>query len=378
MKLNPLALICIAVLCAILTLGLWPFHSPRNEVAWLRNPNGLQFGRNGTVISRGSFEIKSPHNNPEATLEICLKVGLLWSYGTFLAFYRPGNLIQFSLRQSLRDLLVKTEAKDDQPHGRAANVYIQDAFSRKPGPVFVTITAGVQGTCVYIDGVPAAALPQFPLSAGDFTGRLILGDSPRQTDSWYGQLLGIAIYNRRLTATQVLHNYASWKQTGRLETEPEIKKDEGAIALYPFDEHSGDVVRDKLGSGVDLYIPERYTVMDQIMLEPFWTEFELSWNYWMGALKNVVGFIPFGFCFYAYLATLLPIKRAALVTVALGTTVSFTIEILQGFIPTRDSGMTDLITNTLGAWVGVASYNPLTPILNRFFPWLPFRVPPPL
>ena len=55
MKPNPLALICIAVLCTILTLGLWPFHSPRNEVAWLVNHDGLHFGTYGTVISSGSL-----------------------------------------------------------------------------------------------------------------------------------------------------------------------------------------------------------------------------------------------------------------------------------------------------------------------------------
>jgi hypothetical protein len=34
MKVRLLALICLAVLCITLTLGLWPFHAPRNEVSW--------------------------------------------------------------------------------------------------------------------------------------------------------------------------------------------------------------------------------------------------------------------------------------------------------------------------------------------------------
>jgi hypothetical protein len=371
MKLHLLALLCIAVLCTILTLGLWPFHSPSNDVAWLRNPDGLRFGEYGTVISRDLFRMESPPNNPEASLEIWLQPGLVWGSGTFLAFYTPGNPFRFWLRQSLLDLLVRTETQDDRHHARTANLYVK-AFRRKPQPVFVAITTGVQGAWIYIDGVLAAAAPQFPLSARDFAGRLILGDSPGQSDSWSGQLLGLAIYHRQLAATQVFHNYETWKQTGR----PEIDEDERNVALYLFDEHSGDVVRDQAGSGMDLYIPERYVVMDKIMLEPFWTEFSMSRNYWQAALKNIVGFVPFGFCFYAYLATFLPIRRAALVTVGLGAAVSLTIEILQGFLPTRDSGVTDLITNTLGAWVGVASYNLLTPILNRFFPWLPFHVRP--
>jgi hypothetical protein len=372
MKRNLLALICIAVLCTILTLGLWPFHSPRNEVAWLQNRNGLRFGRCGNVISSGPLQITSPRNTPEASLEIWLQPRRIWDSGTLLAFYKPADLSPFSLHQSLADLLIRTETQDEQHHSRAASLYVNDAFRRKAGPAFITVTSGVKGAWIYIDGVLAVAAPQFPLSARDFMGRLVLGDSPRQPDNWSGLLLGLAIYDRQLAAAQVLHSYATWEQTGR----PEIAENEGNIALYLFDERTGDIVHDEARSGVDLYIPERCLVLDKIVLEPFWTEFATSHDYWGSVLKNIVGFVPFGFCFYAYLVTILPIKRAALVTVALGTAVSFTIEILQAFLPTRESGTTDLITNTLGTWVGVASYNFLIPTLARFFPWLPFPVPP--
>jgi len=78
----------------------------------------------------------------------------------------------------------------------------------------------------------------------------------------------------------------------------------------------------------------------------------LSWGYWKNLLKNIVGFIPLGFCFYPYVSVVRLYKHPALITVILGFAVSLTIEVLQAYLPTRDSGTTDLITNTLGTWIG--------------------------
>ena len=96
-------------------------------------------------------------------------------------------------------------------------------------------------------------------------------------------------------------------------------------------------------------------VVNKIFMEPFWKEFNMSRSYWFAVLKNIVGFLPLGFCFYAYVSVL-QIKRTTLFTVFLGCVVSVTIEILQAYLPTRDSGMTDIITNTLGTWGGVLLY----------------------
>lgn len=86
-----LAFLCIAVLCIILALGLWPFHAPRNGATWLRNHDGLRFGRYSTVISPRPFRAMNLQTDAGASLEIWLQPYRVWDYGTLLAIYRPSK-----------------------------------------------------------------------------------------------------------------------------------------------------------------------------------------------------------------------------------------------------------------------------------------------
>jgi hypothetical protein len=349
-----LGVVCLAVLCSTLTLGLWPFHVPANEVTWLENQNGLRFGRHGTVLSSGALTVSSAQDQASGSLEIWLQPRSIWDFGTFLAFYVPENPFRLSLRQSQTDLALW----DNSDHARAAALFVYDVF-RKPDPVFLTITSGRGGTAIYVDGVSAKQSSQLRLSTKEFTGRLVVGGSALQSDSWSGKLLGLALYHRDLTVAEVREHYKNWTRTDR----PATSGDERSVALFLFDERRGNVVHDHAKSGMELQIPEKYVVPDQVLLESPWSEFNRPGGFWRAVLKNVVGFIPLGWCFYAFFSAARPAKRAALVTVILGTLVSLTIEILQAYIPTRASGVTDIITNTLGAYLGVVLYKISSPIL---------------
>jgi len=340
-----LGVLCAAVLVGILIAGLWPFHSPKNQVSWLSNGNGLHFGNHGVILSPHALTLGSK-DGISCSLEIWLHPDLSDIGGTILAFYKPENrIVAFSVYQSIDDLLLRGVTVYRQRPAKS-KFYIGHVF-RKNNQLFVTITSSAQGAAVYLNGALVRTAPRFGLSSEDLASQLFVGNHPLVEDGWQGQLRGLAIYNRALTETQVLQHYNAWTKNQNAEI-----KNEGPIALYLFNEGSGTIVHNQMNSETDLRIPEHYFVLHAPLLETPWDEFQPSWSYCKNVLINVGGFIPLGFFFCAYFASVRGLDRPVKATIVLGGVVSLTIEVLQAFLPTRDSGMTDIITNTLGTGIG--------------------------
>lgn len=360
MKRALLGVLCVVVLCVIFSLGLWPFHHPRNDLSWLQQSDGIELGKYGTVLSSGEVPAQA---GTGGSVEIWVQP-YRWQSATLLALYQSQNRGLFALRQSISDIEVQIETGHSKAHFYAGNA-LGPALQQKRA-VFITVTSGQDGTRVYLDGGLVTNAARFSIPRDALGGRLIVGDGPLQPDSFRGKIRGVAIYGGQLSAAQVLRHYWSWTRSRA----PEIAPDDHNVALYLFNEKAGGVIHDHASAGVNLYIPKSYTVVDKIALEPFWREFDLSGSYWRGNLKNIVGFIPVGFCFYAFLIAVRPMRRATLLTVALGFLVSLTIEVLQIYLPTRDSGMTDLFTNTFGTYLGIFCYREIYPVLATRFPIL--------
>jgi hypothetical protein len=344
-----LGLICASVLVFILTVGLWPFHAPKNEVGWVSN--GLHFGNHGVILSPDAFSLAGLKAGISCSVEIWLQPDLSDTGGTILAFYTPENrIVAFSVHQSIDDLFLR-RVTDYRQRRAKTKFYIEHVF-RKNKQVIVTITSSAQGTVVYVNGALVRASPQFGLTSKDLTGQLVVGNHPLADDGWKGQLKGLAVYNRELTAVEVLQHYDAWTTNQKAEM-----KNESPVALYLFNEGMGNVVHNQMNSGADLHIPEHYFVLHETFLETPWDEFQPGWAYCKNVLVNISGFIPLGFFFCAYFSSVRRFDRAVLATIVLGGVVSLTIEVLQAFLPTRDSGMTDIITNTLGTGIGAMLYS---------------------
>jgi VanZ family protein len=342
--------ICTLVLLGILVAGLWPFHTPRNEVSWLSQTNGILLGKHGSIVSAGFFKARASQADNSCSLEIWLKPSRVDSGGMILAFYRPERrIVPFALRQFRGGLVV--EHNLTKRFDRKMEMYIGDVFNIHK-PVLVTITSGNAGTVVYVDGAFVKRAQSYAISNQDLTGRLVVGNAASTNYHWSGQLKGIAVYDRELSAAEVSQSFLDWMKNRQLDS----VTSQDLVARYLFDEGNGSVVHNRADSATDLLIPERFFVLNEQFLERPWDEFRPRWSYWKDNAINIVGFIPLGFFFYAYFSQLRRIKHPVALPIALGFAVSLTIEVLQAFLPTRDSGITDLFTNTLGTATGVMMF----------------------
>jgi VanZ like family len=348
-------ILCVCVVCIVLVAGLWPFHAPKNNVSWIAGENGLHFERYGTAVTSNPFHPGGSNGESSCSLEIWLVPGPSRK-GTILAFGDAGDSrVSLSLLQVGDDLAIVRYLVDAQGNVTRPWLTIESVF--RGGPVFMTVTSGRAGTLVYIDGLLAKASSEFGLERKDLFGRLVLATSTTN-NSWTGNVLGLAIYSKELSDEQVSRHFHSWASAQG----PALAASEAPEALYLFNERAGKVAHNEHDPDTNLIIPAHYLVLRNPLLQAPWGNYRGRWSaahyrgYWQDVGINVVGFMPVGFCFVAYFSSVKRWQRPVALAVFLGFILSLTIEVLQALLPTRDSGMTDVITNTAGTALGTMLY----------------------
>jgi hypothetical protein len=288
---RPMGALCVCTMVIILVAGLWPFHAPKNDVTWLAKENGLRLGDHGTILSLSAFEVHGSNDNSSSSLEIWLEPARSKGRNTILAFEGSGHAEALFLLQQNRDaLIVHRRNTDNEGNCRIAEFAIGGAFPEKKR-LFVTITLGPHKSSVYLDGVLVRTSEILGRPPGSLTGRLVLGNSLTTSDSWSGQISGLAIYEHELTAARVFEHYEEWTKNHR----PMLTQDDQPAALYLFSEREGNIVHNQLGPSTDLIIPVRYLVLQSAFLSLPWHGYHPTWSYWENVGINIVGFIPFGF-----------------------------------------------------------------------------------
>jgi len=344
---------CVGTLTIILVAGLWPFHSPKNDVTWLPGENGIRISSHGCLVSSSSFRAYNSKDSSSGSLELWIKPALATKgRRTILAFEGPGDdSTAFSLQQDGNTLIIQRKNAEGNGGLHTAEFALREALVGDSRFEFA-ITLGPHETKVYRNGALAVTSPLIGQPTPAFTGRAVLGNFLNVGGAWPGEFYGLTIYGTELAPEEVASHFEDWSNSRR----PRMTQEDRPLALYLFAEHTGSIVYNQLGSQNALLIPARYMILHPDFLSVPWRHFRSTPGYWEDVAINILGFVPFGLSFFAYFSNVHVTKNQALLVVLLGCFTSFTIEVLQAWLPTRNSGINDLITNTLGTALGVSLY----------------------
>lgn len=344
-----LGFLSLLVTLGILLCTLWPFNPfPRNNVAWLPASDGIRFDGNGVILSQVPL---NPDNsaslNEPASLELSLNPFDTQHVYTVLDFYQPDNPFHFRVRQYLDGLIVSKDFRT--PNGKLGHskIDIEHCLLRGKTSV-ITLTSSEKGSAYYWDGTLKATYPNFKFTLNDLSGQIILGTAPIDAQPWLGEIHGLALYTTELRPAGLLVTPLNEEKSGELQA-PDQQR---TVARYRFRGGRGSSIHSSGGHAPDLLIPAHFQVPHQAFLRAPWEEFHANWDYVADVVRNVLGFVPLGFFLCAYLMILMPQKRALLISIVFGCALSLGIEIIQAYLPQRVSGVTDIITNTLGTGLG--------------------------
>jgi hypothetical protein len=329
--------------------------NPENKVGWINEENGVRFQGFGMAYCTGPLIGQSQalgHDGP-VTLELCVRPQS-----------EPGNMIArivslydgrkrevFLVGQWRSHLIIQARAPGSTGSRGFREIGLKNVLA-KGDKRFLTIVSGNEGTLISVDDVNEKYFPGFALLSVEEknSGGLVLGNSPDGHSGWEGDLLYLSIYNRPLKAEEISRHYQNWTQFGNplapQETEP--------VLFYLFADRKGAIATNGRNSSYNLVIPEVFHALQRKILVPPWEGFQLDRSFVKDAVINILGFVPFGFFFAAWLGY----KKmpqgipAAVVIILIGCGISLAIELLQVHLPTRNSSLTDLMCNILGTALG--------------------------
>ena len=349
----------LAIVVGYLVVGLWPFDfRPHNRVHWLGNYPGLHFEPNSIAYDPAPLPAPPklgaiPGMSANFTVELWVATRREPANNVFgiVTIHDPRLPLDFVLGQWKQDFLLRGTTTHPQPADTIREVGVYDALPNQKAR-FITVRSDGAGTDFYMDGAVAGHFPQFTLNARALDGQLILGNIASGKAPWTGWLFGLALYNRALNPTEIAWHRALWTR-GRAR---QLMRVPGLTALYLFDEGRGQQANDYSGNGHHVIIPGVFHPVHRDLLIPPWKDLSYNRPDYSDIAINVLGFLPFGFCFFLYRHARRPHRLVtnALLVVLAGLAISLTIEVTQAWLPSRTSSITDLMTDTAGALLGVA------------------------
>ncbi|MFH2043167.1 MAG: VanZ family protein [Acidobacteriota bacterium] len=343
-------------------MGLWPFNFfPENKVSWLPDQNGLQFDGQGIIESSTPWLKDKKPLFPDDSISLVLWLRPLMEQKNLphiVTLYDGQSLELFMIGQWRSHLVIRSRA-DGPATGKRGKSYREmglDNALLKNQEVFISITSGPEGSTLYLNGQRMQFYPHHRLLTGAGSGnvRFVLGNAATGQSGWTGSFLGLAIYDRVLSADQVSRNYRSLSLNDPLL----MKQGADPIGLYNFTEKRGAIIHNRVTADDTLIISEMFRPVQRRVLDPPWRDFRWNSSFAWDVAVNIAGFVPLGFFFAAFARRTSRIRSRRLYALIamLGFGLSLAIELLQVYLPTRYSQLSDVFCNVTGTILGLIMF----------------------
>jgi VanZ family protein len=348
-----LSMLTIVFILFILWFGLRPKYWPEeNEARWLPNQHAVHF-EPPAIAFVDNFTFGSESDLlKEFTLHLVVTASTLDRKGfrPILLLHNGNDSTQMAIWHWGGGVIAMNG--DDYDFSRRLPRISGDDALRVGKISFLTFSSSASGTKLYIDGQLDREVAGWQLQIPDAREnlRLILGNSVYGKHGWYGEYHGVVLFSRVLSAGEVKEQYELWRQGSSL-TDLDSSQLE---LLYTFVKGKGREVADMSGNGNNLIIPERPVILKKTFLSMPHKEVHTQ-SYWLDVFFNFFGFIPLGIFLYYWFRYHPGMGAGSTVIIVMGICfgLSFVMELLQGWLPGRDSSMQDLVLNTAGGCAGI-------------------------
>lgn len=356
---------------AVLLL-LWPFQfvfvAPKNNVSWLAHSHGVEFSAQGQIISGGPAPNFYRHMLEGSGLSLEVSVAPQNTVQTgparIVSYSKDMMQRNFTLAQDESNLVVRLRTDSKDPNGTNAEMMIDSVFnSLAKQHIVFTYDHVIQR--VYINGKLRLEkhAPSDRFDAWDHAYFLVLGNEATGNRPWLGKIFALNIFNRPLDDNEIERRFEHWATELTHSNNANTITSDGLVAGYRFSGKNQNMVTttNDSDSTLTLEIPEHIRIrgnpLSELAPRDVSSDSGLSKNTTADIVLNIQAFIPLGFLLCGYIRPRFTSPgQLALTSIVFGMLFSLWMELVQFYLPQRDSSLLDVINNTLGTAIGAVIF----------------------
>jgi len=336
------------------------FDFRTNNVKWLQEKNGIRFDQDGKAISNdsmpGLYQILTEGNG--LTLEVWISTYDILQDGParILSYSINPSLRNFTLAQSRDKLVMRLRTEITDLNGVLPHIEVAGIFEAKR-IYHIVVTYDFDQECVFVNGKKhlCDGTVRGKFSNWDPSFKLVIGNEVTGNRPWLGEIYYAAIYNQALDSREIKIRYETGITNTMCPDANQLNDDTIPVICYPLKEKEGDKIVDAGLSPYkfNLHIPERLLEKNPILNTPWFKDLKY-YLFTMRSLFNILGFIPLGFLLHRLMRAKFKFDfQTVSIVLIIGLSISLGCEILQHFLPTRFSQITDVLTNFAGLSFGI-------------------------